>query len=257
MNNTRRTLLQCDSPQPLAAVVIPAHNEETSIPHTLQAVARAAYVACHRAQVIVVANACTDDTAGVAERLGARVVSEEQKGVSYARQRGLLEASAPVILNTDADTEVGAEWIGAHLRHYDEKHNVGVGGASRFRDAHWSLKAYKAGAWITQSIACPIVGPIKGHFPGANSSYRRETALSFGGFKPGLDLGEDSELAEKLREHGNVVSDLSPEIVVTTSGRRFASLALVSKEVLRKVNLLFQGKLYGRHEASETFEDIR
>src|SRR5690349_4173739 len=66
-------------------IVVPAHNEERGIPHTLKAIA-----ADKRAsdQVLVVADRCTDATAAVARANGALVLErgeDEEPGRAAAR----------------------------------------------------------------------------------------------------------------------------------------------------------------------------
>lgn len=53
--------------------------------------------------VIVVDNGSRDDTAGVAERLGARVVRETTPGYGAAVHAGLLAATAPYVAVMDGD----------------------------------------------------------------------------------------------------------------------------------------------------------
>ncbi len=86
------------------AVVIPALNEETSLPLVLRDLPR------HLVDdVVVVDNGSEDRTAEVARSSGARVVSEPQRGYGAACQRGLTEiAQSPqgppdVVVFLDAD----------------------------------------------------------------------------------------------------------------------------------------------------------
>lgn len=69
-------------------VVIPAHNEETSIGECLDAIAKFETDETPP-RIVVVADNCTDDTAGVAERGGAEVLVREDP-----EQRGKGEALA-------------------------------------------------------------------------------------------------------------------------------------------------------------------
>ncbi|HJN88651.1 MAG TPA: glycosyltransferase family A protein, partial [Dehalococcoidia bacterium] len=110
-----------------------------------------AKVAHHRCEVIIVDNASTDDTAGIAEHAGAKVVSEPRKGVSYARQRGLEEAKTPVLIGSDGDTVVPPTWVDSHLSKYDDPGVVGVTGRFRFDHVHPLFHGYKACASVVQS----------------------------------------------------------------------------------------------------------
>ena len=256
IGNIRRTLQQCDPSTSKATVVIPAHNEP-AIALTLHSVARSIFAAEHAADVIVVANSCTDNTADVAEDLGARVVIEDRKGVSYARQRGLEETTAPVILSTDADTRVRPGWVTAHLRHYEKESVVGVGGAMEYDHVHPSYGVYRVCARTIQTLSTLIGHPPAPEYSGCNSSFRRSTAVSFGGYEPGTNLGEDSLLAAKLRAFGDVERDVSDDIRVITRGRRYGSFNLVALEARRKLGLMLRGRLYTTLERGQDFADIR
>lgn len=67
---------------PLASVVIPAHDERTVIGRCLRSLADGALPG--ELDVIVVANACHDDTAEIARAAGARVVETPVAGKSHA-----------------------------------------------------------------------------------------------------------------------------------------------------------------------------
>jgi glycosyltransferase involved in cell wall biosynthesis len=83
------------------AVVIPAHNEESSIAKVIAAIPQAQV-----SEVIVVDNGSGDRTAQVAEEAGATVVSEPRKGYGYACITGIaraMERSPAVIVFLDGD----------------------------------------------------------------------------------------------------------------------------------------------------------
>ena len=68
------------------AVVIPALNEEKSLPHVLEAIPAVG-------AVFVVDNGSTDATAAVATRCGATVLSEPIRGYGLACQKGIQAAN--------------------------------------------------------------------------------------------------------------------------------------------------------------------
>ena len=87
---TERTLVRSDPSSAVSAVVaviIPAHNEEASLPRVLEAIPKD----CVNS-VIVVDNGSTDATARVAREHGAVVVSEPKRGYGYACLAGIQEA---------------------------------------------------------------------------------------------------------------------------------------------------------------------
>jgi len=86
------------------AVVIPALNEADNVPELIGAVR----AALPDAEIVLVDNGSTDETAAVAAALGVTVLSEPRKGYGSACQCGIrhLEASDPqpeVMIILDAD----------------------------------------------------------------------------------------------------------------------------------------------------------
>jgi hypothetical protein len=99
------------------AIVIPAHDEEKTIGSAV-----ASLLACDRTScaisIHVIADNCTDDTAGAAVRAGARLIERhdtERRGkghaLAYAFERVLEDESVDAILVIDADSRVDANFL--------------------------------------------------------------------------------------------------------------------------------------------------
>ncbi|MGE7826045.1 glycosyltransferase family 2 protein [Paenibacillus sp. NPDC093718] len=87
-------------PHPCVSVIIPAMNEAGKISAVI-AEARAVHP---ETEVIVVANGCKDQTAAVAERMGAKVLSfAEPLGHDVGRSVGAEAAKGRILLFTDSD----------------------------------------------------------------------------------------------------------------------------------------------------------
>ncbi|MCI1775916.1 MAG: glycosyltransferase [Paenibacillus lautus] len=87
-------------PHPYVSVIIPAMNEAGKIAAVI-AEARAVHP---ESEVIVVANGCRDQTAAVAERMGAKVLSfSEPLGNDVGRSVGAQAAKGRILLFTDGD----------------------------------------------------------------------------------------------------------------------------------------------------------
>ena len=87
------------SPAPISAV-IPAYNAEHFIQDAIESV-RAQTLPV--AELIVVADGCTDQTAEIAERLGARVLRAAGRNLAAARNIGVQAAAQEWIAFLDAD----------------------------------------------------------------------------------------------------------------------------------------------------------
>jgi len=79
------------------SVVIPCYNEEAGIARVLERMPDLVD------ETLVVDNNCTDKTAEVAERLGARVVREPEPGYGRAYKTGFQEAKGDIIITMDGD----------------------------------------------------------------------------------------------------------------------------------------------------------
>ncbi|QGM22571.1 glycosyltransferase [Spiribacter sp. 2438] len=97
--------------EPQLSVVIPAWNEAGFLPETLAALDNALSEAGIHAEVIVVDNASTDDTAAVAAAMGVRVIREPERKIARVRNAGAEAAQAPWLLFLDADTRVSGEHL--------------------------------------------------------------------------------------------------------------------------------------------------
>ena len=103
---------QMDTNEPPGlSVIIPAWNEAEFLPGTLEALDNALSQADVRAEIIVVDNASTDDTAAVAEAGGAKVVTEPERKIARVRNAGAEVASGRWLLFLDADTQVTSEHL--------------------------------------------------------------------------------------------------------------------------------------------------
>jgi glycosyltransferase involved in cell wall biosynthesis len=135
------------------SLIIPAHNEEAYIGFCLDSVLQNAAGRFH--EIIVVDNASSDRTAEIARaRHGVRVVQEMQKGVCFARQRGLEEATGKVLAYIDADTRLPADWASIAERTFQNRPNlVCLSGPYRYYDvfavdcADGSLAFWVHGRW--------------------------------------------------------------------------------------------------------------
>ena len=84
---------------PIISVIIPVFNEESSIGRVLDDLPQEKLK-----EIIVVDNACTDNTAEVAQKHGARVVEETRRGYGSACLKGISELNGTdIIVFVDGD----------------------------------------------------------------------------------------------------------------------------------------------------------
>jgi glycosyltransferase involved in cell wall biosynthesis len=111
------------------AIVIPAHNEEAALAATLRACARLDYPP-ERRRVYVIADNCTDATAGVARACGATCLERsdpERRGKGWALEWGLPRVLADrpdAVVVLDADCTLDTHALRAFDRHLRDGQRV-------------------------------------------------------------------------------------------------------------------------------------
>ena len=209
------------------AAIVPAHNEQDLLPDCLTALKRAAdhpdiLVLGIPVLVLVVADHCTDRTAAVAHRNGARVALTEARNVGIARsvgaaraveilERGGYRDDETWLAYTDADTLVPPDWFARHLAHAAAGWSA-VLGTVQVND--WSLRPPGTAAIFER---CESRVPEDERVHGANLGVRADVYRRAGGF-PALAGGEDHALAASLRRLGFRVKP-ARDMTVTTSAR--------------------------------------
>jgi glycosyltransferase involved in cell wall biosynthesis len=117
---------------PELSIVIPAYNEESRLPATLERVAAYLKNCGREAEVLVVDDGSKDRTAAVAESFQSkisalRVVSNGvNRGKGYSVRHGVQEARGRIVLFTDADLSAPIEEAGKLIKAL-EKYDLAIG----------------------------------------------------------------------------------------------------------------------------------
>jgi len=93
---------------PLLSIIIPAHNEESRLPQTLEQVFVFLGQQSYESEVLVIENGSTDRTLEIAQEYARqhpslRVIHEEGRGKGLAVHRGMFEARGEYRMMCDAD----------------------------------------------------------------------------------------------------------------------------------------------------------
>ena len=116
---------------PPVSFVVPAHDEARLLGATLDALHGAAIALNLSHEVLVVDDASTDATAGIASDHGARVLRVEHRHIAATRNAGAHATTHPILVFVDADTLIDAPVLQAALRALDGG-AVGGGGGVDF-----------------------------------------------------------------------------------------------------------------------------
>ncbi|HUP57639.1 MAG TPA: glycosyltransferase [Bdellovibrionota bacterium] len=168
---------------PSIAVLIPAHDEESSIRRTLRSVEVAIAAARRRglledAKIIVGADGCTDSTARVARSLGAEVIESREKSGKWKSISRLIRSAqgADWVILADAGIVWPRHFLLEALPLMADPALVSI--APTYRAP--SAGALETLVWNVErhfkSLEVPLGGPISIH--GATVCYRRRECLT-------------------------------------------------------------------------------
>lgn len=202
-------------------VVIPARNEEQLIERCLAAVNTATVSAKGAVTIVVIADACTDQTAQLARRFVAEsatagtwvVEAVDLSNVGQARALGsriAIDRGCSWLGHTDADSVVPPNWIREQRAISRAEIDVMIG---TVRPDFDDLSPAHVEKWH----ATHAPGQPNGHVHGANLGVRVQSYLEVGGFSA-MPEHEDVDLVHRLRRAG-VALIASDRAEVMTSGR--------------------------------------
>ena len=193
----------------MLSFVIPAHDEAALIGATIRAIQGAATELGEHFEVIVVDDASSDDTAGIAGSLGAQVVRVAVRQISVARNVGAAMAHGDFLLFVDADTLVDAAVVRAAVRAM-RVGAVGGGAAVRFDEPtpRYARTLLPVALWANRLLRLAS---------GCFLFCTRQAFGAVGGFDASLFAAEEVVLSRALRRQGRFV--VLREAVVT-SGRK-------------------------------------
>ncbi len=218
----------------LTSVIIPAHNEQDYIRKTIESFRQQQFKRERRPyELIVVANGCDveDNTASIAQDLGAKVIELAEGNVSRARNKGAQEASGEILIFNDADTPVASNYV--------DRINLAVSqgvdyGATRAKAENLKLGtlAYVTmlnfGSWMSRE-SC------------GNMFVRHDSFEEVNGFNEELRKGEDTALSAALRVGGNKFGFLWSTYTIPSA--RTASLKRTIRDSYNYAIFRITGKL--------------
>ena len=195
------------------AVVVPAHNEAATIEETIRSCLRQTYPA---AQVIVVADNCTDATAALARAAGATVIEGHGGSKAAAQNLALPYVVADLVVALDGDNTLDARAV-AHMVATMRAGHAGTCAAVLPKDHTTIYSQYRtvyhalSNGWtkrIQDTLGRQLV------LNGMANCHRTDVLAMMGGF-PDDSVTEDFNLTWALHRHGYPVA-FTPEAVVYT-----------------------------------------
>jgi GT2 family glycosyltransferase len=196
---------------PKVSVVVCAYNAEQTMDSCLASLQELNYP---NYEVIVVNDGSTDRTLEITQRYDyLHLISQENKGLSAARNVGIAAASGEIVAFTDSDCVADPDWLTYMVDKFLSSGLCAVGGPN-FPPPEDSL--------VPSCVAVSPGGPthvllsdeVAEHIAGCNMAVRREVLQEIGGFDPLFRAaGDDVDLCWRLQDKGYTIG-FSPAAVV-------------------------------------------
>jgi glycosyltransferase involved in cell wall biosynthesis len=196
---------------PRVSVVVCAYNAERTMQDCLASLEHLNYPDY---EVIVVNDGSKDRTLEIAQRFGyCRIISQENKGLSVARNVGAEAASGEIVAYTDSDCVADPDWLLYLVAKMEASDLVACGGPN-FPPPEDSL--------VPAAVAVSPGGPthvllsddVAEHIAGCNMAFRRDTLMALGGFDPVYRAaGDDVDICWRLQDAGYTIG-FSPAAIV-------------------------------------------
>ena len=204
------------------AVVVPAHNEADTIEQTIRSCLHQTYPI---AQVIVVADNCTDATAALARAAGATVIEGSGGSKAAAQNLALPYVVADLVVALDGDNTLDPTAV-AHLVATMRTGHAGTCAAVLPKDTTTIYSQYRtlyhalSNGWtkkIQDTLGRQLV------LNGMANCHRTDVLTTMGGF-PDDSVTEDFNLTWALHRHGYPVAFTPQAFVYTQEPTSFREL---------------------------------
>lgn len=196
---------------PQVSVVVCAYNAERTMDSCLASLEHLNYP---NYEVIVVNDGSKDRTLEITQRYDyVRIINQENKGLSVARNVGIATANGEIVAFTDSDCVADPDWLSYLVAKFLASDCQAVGGPNL---------SPPEDAFIP---ACVAVSPgkpthvllsdeVAEHIAGCNMAFRREALQEISGFDPIFHAaGDDVDLCWRLQDKGYTIG-FSPAAVV-------------------------------------------
>lgn len=186
---------------PRVSVVVCNYNGGATLDETLRSLLRLDYPDY---EVVYVDDGSTDDSLQIAERHRPqlRIVAQENRGLSVARNVGAETATGEIVAYIDSDAYADRDWLRFLVLRLQSGGFAGVGGPNLTPPGDGQLAQ-----WIGYCPGNPthvLEDDVRAdHIAGVNMAFWRHLLLGLGGFDPvHRAAGDDVDICWRLRDAG-------------------------------------------------------
>ncbi len=227
---------------PRVSVVVCAYNAERTMEACLASLEHLNYPDY---EVIVVNDGSKDRTLAISEGFPyCRIISQENRGLSIARNVGAEAATGEIVAYTDSDCVADPDWLNYLVAMMERKGLVACGGPN-FAPAEDDLVPEAVA--VSPGAPCHVLldDEIAEHIAGCNMAFRREVLLGIGGFDPIFHAaGDDVDICWRLQDAGYAIG-YSAAAMVWHFRRNTVKAYIGQQKGYAKAEAL----VYGKHPA--------
>ncbi len=188
---------------PRVSVVVCSHNGGATLDECLRSLSDLDYPDY---EVIVVDDGSTDDTREILARFpGVRAIHQDHRGLSFARNAGLVRATGTLIAYTDSDCVADRNWLIYLVHQLLRSGAAAVGGPNLTPDDGWLAGCVAAAPGQPTHVL--VSDHVAEHIPGCNMAFRREVLEAINGFDPQFrKAGDDVDICWRLQHEGLLIT---------------------------------------------------
>ena len=235
------------------SLIIPAYNEEKYIGECLDYAIRNSNGKF--LEIIVVDNASTDKTADIAGSFsGVKVIREDRKGLTRARECGLKNSKGDILAYIDADTRLPLNWVEQIEKEFSKSENLScLSGPYIYHDIS-RLNKFLVKILYWYMLAMPVYKMVGYMVTGANFAIRRDVIEKMGGFDTTIEFyGEDTNVARRASKYGKV--KFKPSFTMYLSGRRLNQQGIYKTAFIYMANYL--SEVFLKKPSTKEYKDFR
>ncbi|WP_448274523.1 glycosyltransferase [Nostoc sp. DSM 114160] len=196
---------------PKVSVIVCAYNAERTMDSCLASLKELNYP---NYEVIVVNDGSSDRTLQITQRYDyVRLINQENKGLSVARNVGMTAATGEIVAYTDSDCMADPDWLTYLVAKFLSSGLAAVGGPNLSPPEDSLVPACVA---VSPGVPTHILlsDEVAEHIAGCNMAFRRQVLQEINGFNPIFrTAGDDVDICWRLQDRGYTIG-FSPAAIV-------------------------------------------